>query len=116
MNPALDQWLASCARSPGTLGCGVQLPDGACTSRSFNEGLPPTHLDETLRCVAELLPVLSGHGLFPRWLTWTFGAGELRVVPRPDGALFVLAVQPHSAAAKNLDALTEEFFALKLTD
>jgi len=116
MNPALDQWLASCARAPGTLGCGVQLPDRTCVSRSFKEGFPQTHLDETLRCLAGLAPVFSGHGLFPRWFTWNFEAGELRVVVRPDGALLGLVVEPGSAAAGKLATLTGEFFELKLAD
>jgi hypothetical protein len=116
MNPALDQWLASCDRAPGALGCGVQLPDRACVSRSFKEGFPQTHLDETLRCLAELSPVFAGQGLFPRWFTWAFEAGQMRVVLRPDGAVFVLAVQNHSEAARNLEAITTEFLGLKLTD
>lgn len=115
MNPVFDLWLASCARSPGMLGGGVQRPDHTRVSRSFNDGFPPTHLEETLRCLTELAPVFFEHGLFPRWFTWTFEMGQLRVVGRPDGAMLVLAVQPNSAAAKNLDAFTEEFLALKLT-
>lgn len=116
MNPALDQWLASCARAPGTLGCGVQLADRTCVSRSFNEGFPQTHLDETLRCLAELNPVFSGHGLFPRWSTWSFEAGELRVILRPDGAVCALAVQNNSPAAKNLETITREFLGLNLAN
>jgi len=115
MNPALDQWLASCARSPGTLGCGVKLPNHSCVSRSFHDDFPPTHLDETLRCLAELSPVLSGHGLFPRWFTWAFELGQMRVVVRPDGALLALILQPNSPAAGNLETITDEFRALKLT-
>lgn len=114
MKPELDQWLASCARATGTLGCGVQLPDRTCVSRSFNEGYPQTHLDETLRCLAELTPVFSGQGIFPRWFTWCFEAGELRVVLRPDGAVCVIAVQKNSPAAKNLETLTGEFLKLNL--
>ena len=87
MNPALNQWLAGCARSPGMLGCGVQLPDRTCVSRSLNEAFPQTHLDETLRGLAGFLPVVSGHGLFPRWFTWNFQQGQLRAVVRPDGAV-----------------------------
>jgi hypothetical protein len=116
MNPALDQWLARCARSAGALGCGVQLPDRTYVSRSFNETVPQTHLDETLRCLAEVTPVFSGHGLFPRWFTWAFEAGELRVVIRPDGAVCVLAVQTNSPAVKELATLTGEFLELKLAD
>jgi len=40
----------------------------------------------------------------------------LRVVVRPDGALLGLVVEPGSAAAGNLAALTGEFFELKLAD
>jgi len=116
MNPALDQWIDRCARSPGMLACGVQLPDHTCVSRSFNEGFPQTHLTEALRCLVELSPVFSGHGLFPRWFTWTFELGQLRAVVRPDGVLLALAIQPGKGAAENLDALTGEFFELKLTD
>ena len=116
MNPVLDQWLASCVRSAGTLGCGVRLPDGTCVSRSLHEGFPQNQLDETLRCLAELSPVFSGQGLFPRWLTWAFESGQLRVVIRSDGALCVFAAQTNSLAARNLDAITEDFFALKLAD
>jgi hypothetical protein len=116
MNSALDQWLASCARASGTLGCGVQLPDRTCVSRSFNEGFPQTHLDETLRCLAELSPAFAGHGLFPRWFAWTFEGGQIRVVLRADGALLALAAQIKSPAAETLDALTGEFLALQLPD
>ena len=116
MNPALDQWLASCARASGTLGCAVQLPDRTCVSRSFNDGIPQSHLDETLRCLAELSPVFSGHGLFPRWFTWAFESGELRVIMRPDGAVCLFAVEKHSPASKNLEVITGEFFELKLAN
>jgi len=116
MSSALHQWLAGCGRAPGALGCGVQLPDHTSVSRSFSEGFPPSHLDEALRCLAEVAPVFSGHGLFPRWLTWSFESGQLRVAVRPDGAMFALAVQANSPAAGNLAAFTTEFFALKLTD
>lgn len=116
MNPALDQWLASCARASGTMGCGVQLPDRTCVSRSFNERIPQNHLDETLRCLAEATPVFSEHGLFPRWFTWAFESGELRVIMRPDGAVCLFVVANHSPAAENLEKITGEFLELKLAD
>jgi len=116
MNPALDQWLASCARAPGALGCGVQLSDRTCVSRSFNASIPQSHLDETLRCLAEATPVFSGHGLFPRWFTWAFESGELRVIVRPDGAVCLFAVENNSPAAKNLEVITGEFLELKLVN
>jgi hypothetical protein len=116
MNPALDQWLASCARTKGMLGCGVQLADRTSVSHSFNEALPQTHLAETLRCLEELSPVFLSQGLFPRWHTWNFETGQLRAVVRPDGALLVLVLQPNSPAAENLAGLTGEFLALKFAD
>jgi hypothetical protein len=116
MNSALDQWLASCARAPGTLGCGVQRPGRDCVSRSFHEDIPQTHLAETLRCLAELSPAFSGHEPVPRWFTWAFEAGQMRVVVRPDGATLALVIQANSPAAGNLETLTEEFLALELTD
>lgn len=116
MNDALNQWLDRCALAPGMFGCGVRLPDGACVSHNFNELCPQDFFNEALRCLAELPPVFSSQGLFPRWFTWNFEQGLVRVVLRPDGALLALALQPHGAAAKNLDALTGEFFELKLAD
>ena len=116
MNDTLNQWLDRCALAPGMFGCGVRLPDGACVSHSFNELCPEDFFNEALRCLAELTPVFSGHGLFPRWFTWNFESGQMRVVVRPDGALLALALQPGSPAVENLDALTAEFFALKLAD
>jgi len=63
----------------------------------------------TNRC----LPFFT-HGLAPRWLTWTFEQGQLRVALHTDGLLLTLAVQPNSPAAQNLDLFTEEFLAMNL--
>src|SRR6267154_78745 len=116
MNPDLDQWIAKFALMPGALGCGVQVPGRAALSRSCNEGFPQTHLNEALRCLGELLPLFSGHGLFPRWFTWDFELGQIRVVPRPDGAMLALVILPNSPAAENLKTLTGEFFTLNLEE
>ncbi len=114
MNAMINQWFASCALAPGILGCGVRLPDGASVSQSFNEHCPRERLDQALQCLGDSLPSFFTHGLAPRWLTWTFEQGQLRVALRPDGLLLGLAVQPNSPAAENLDLLTEEFLALDL--
>ena len=116
MNSALEQWLASCARSPGAFGVGVQPSGQTAATRSFHDNFPPAHLAETLRCLGEFSPILSKHGIFPRWQTWTFEGGYLHTVARPDGALLVFAVQLHSPAAENLATLTEEFLKLKLAE
>lgn len=115
MNNSIEQWFASCAVVPGILGCGVRLPDGACESRSFHGACPRERLAQALQILGDSIPSFSAHGLAPRWLTWTFEQGQLRVALRPDGGLLTLAIQPNSPAAENLDLLTEEFLALNVT-
>jgi hypothetical protein len=115
MNNALNQWFASRTPEPGLFGFGVRMPDGTCASQSFHDAYPRENFDETLLGLAETLPVFSQHGLSPRWLTWTYEHGQLRVAMRSDGVLIALAIQPNSRAAGTLDALTEEFLALDLT-
>jgi hypothetical protein len=114
MNDVINQWFASCALAPGILGCGVRLPDGTNVSQSFHTGCPGEHLNLALQNLGASLSSFSAHGLTPRWLTWTFEQGQLRVALRPDGGMLGLAIQPNSPAAENLDLLTEEFFALNL--
>ena len=97
-------------------GCGVLLPDGNCVSHSFNDLCPQESFNEALRCLGDSLPALFAHGLAPRWLTWTFEQGQMRVALRPDGLLLGLASQPNTPAAQNLDLFTEDFLALVLAD
>jgi hypothetical protein len=114
MNKMINQWFASCALAPGILGCGVRLIDGTCVSQSFNAGCPRERLDKVLQSFGDSMSSFPAHGLAPRWMTWTFEHGQLRVALRPDGLLLGLAIQPNSPAAENLDLLTEEFLALDL--
>jgi hypothetical protein len=114
MNEKFNQWLAGCALAPGLLGGGLRLLDGTCVTQSFDKTCPPERFDEALRCLGDSLPSLSAHGLVPRWQTWTFEKGHMRLAERPDGLLLGLVVQPDSPAAQNLDLLTEEFLALDL--
>ncbi len=116
MNQKLKQWLDGCALAPGLLGGGVRLPDGTCVGHSFNEDCPRERLEEALRCLGDSLPSFSAHGFMPRWLTWNFEKGLLRLAERADGLVLGLAIQPDSAAAQNIDLLTEEFFNLDLSD
>lgn len=111
MNNSLEQWFATCTVVPGILGCGVRQPDGAGVSQSFHDSCPRERLDQALQNLGDSLSAFSTHGLAPRWLTWTFEQGQLRVALRPDGRLLALAIQPNSPAAENLDLLTEEFLA-----
>jgi hypothetical protein len=114
VNEKLQNWLDRCALTPGMFGCGVRLPDGGCVSHNFNELSPQSAFDEVLRQLADSLPTFSRHGFAPRWLTWTFEKGQLRVAQRADGFLLALASLPDSDAAKNLDLFTEDFLALDL--
>jgi hypothetical protein len=116
VNEKLKEWFDRCALAPGLLGCGVRLPDGTCVSQSFNSNCPRERLDEALHCLGDSLPSFSPHGLKPRWLTWTFEKGQLRLAERADGLLLGVAVEANSPAAQKLDLLTEEFFTVDLTD
>ena len=97
---------------PGLLGYGLRLPDATCVSYSFDEMCPRKRLEDMLHQLAETMTLLAGHGLAPRRLTWTFEQGQIFLVPRRDGALLVLATQPNTEAAENVDQLAEEFFSL----
>ena len=114
MNNSIEQWFASCAVVPGVLGCGLRQPDGTCVSQRFHDSCSRERLDQALQNLGDSMSSFSAHGLAPRWLTWTFEQGQLRVVLRPDGVLLGLAIQPNSPAADNLDLLTEEFLSLNL--
>jgi hypothetical protein len=116
MNDTLNQWFASRTSEPGLLSFGVRLPDGNCASQSFSNDYPCDQFDETLRSLAETLPLFSQNGFVPRWLTWTFEQGQMRVALRPDGLLLCLAIQPNSPAAQNLDSFTQDFLALNLAN
>ena len=109
---ALTQWIAGCAVAPGMLGGGVRLPDGACLTESFNETWPPEHLDKALPLLAVALTMFSNYGFAPRWLTWTFAQGQIRIAAHSSGLLLALVTEPNTPAAQNLDQFTEEFLAL----
>ncbi len=114
MNDTLNQWLDQCAAAPGMSGCGVRRPDGTSFSRNAGDACPQAAFDDVMRHLDDSLPSIFAHGLAPRWLTWTFEQGQLRVALRTDGLLLTLAVQPNSPAAQNLDLFTEEFLAMNL--
>jgi hypothetical protein len=114
MNDVINQWFASCALAPGILGCAVRLPDGTNVSQSFHSSCPDERLQLALQSMGDSLSSFSAHGLTPRWLTWTFEQGQLRVALHPDGVILGLAIQTNSPAAENMDLLTEEFLALNL--
>jgi len=114
MNDLLNQWLAARATAPGMLACGVRLPDRACLCHSFSETCPRENLEKILHQLAYTQSSLANDGFAPRWSTWTFERGLVRLVLRPDGVLLGLVVQSGAEAAPNPDPLSEEFLALNL--
>ncbi|HEY3931367.1 MAG TPA: hypothetical protein VGM58_03255 [Verrucomicrobiae bacterium] len=111
-NIALNQWLDGCGIAPGMLGSGVRLPDGTCLTKNFNETWPSEQFDQALPLFAGALTMLSNYGFVPRWLTWTFAQGQIRIAAHSNGLLLALATEPNTPAAHNLDQFTEEFLAL----
>lgn len=109
---ALTRWLAGSATAPGMIGVGVRLTDGACLTESFHDKWPREHLDKTLPLLASALATFSNYGFAPRWLTWTFAEGQIRIAAHSTGPLLALAVEPNTLAAHDLDQFTGEFLAL----
>jgi hypothetical protein len=109
---ALTQWIAGSATMPGMIGVGVRLTDGECLTESFNEKWPLEHLGKALPLLAGALTMFSNYGLAPRWLTWTFTQGQIRLAAHSSGLLLALATEPNTPAAQNMDQFTEEFLAL----
>jgi hypothetical protein len=111
-----NQWLDGCAGVSGMLGGGARLPDNVCLTKSFNEKWPREHLDKALPHFASAISMLSNYGFNPRWLTWTFAKGQIRLAAHPRGPLLALATEPNTPAAQNLDQFTEQFLALDFGD
>jgi len=112
MNNTSQEQLVTGAIASGMLGCGMRLPNAACVSYSFNELYPREHLERILDQLAGTMTLLTGHGLAPHRLAWTFEQGQIFVITRSDGALLALATLPNTEAAENVDQLAEEFFSL----
>jgi hypothetical protein len=48
----------------------------------------------------------------PRWSTWVFEQGLIRLVERPDQSLLAMVVRHDSDAALKLDGICQEFLGL----
>lgn len=112
MNEALKQWLANRAAVSGLLACGVRATEFLCLCHGDEQNCPPEKMEKILHQIADAQPWLFQGGPAPRWSTWTFEQGQLRIVNRPDGLLLGLAVRVDTDAAQSLDLLSEEFLAL----
>jgi hypothetical protein len=111
-----EQWLAGRASPPGMLACGVRRPDGKLVCRSLEEICPPGTMEKILGQFDALRAALFSDQLAPRWSTWVFDQGQIRLVPRPDGWLLGLIARSESDAVPKLDPLSTEFLSLKLGD
>jgi hypothetical protein len=112
MKHPAQQWLTERVSPAGLLACGLRQPDGKCLCRSAAENVPAAKMERILGAFAGLRAALFSEPLAPRWSTWAFEQGQIRLVERPDGWLLGLVVQPESAAAAGLDALSQEFLTL----
>jgi len=107
------KWLAERATTPGTLGGGVRQADGKMFCHSADESCPASKMERILRQFDGMKLTLFKDTVPPRWSTWTFDQGQIRLVARADGWLFALAVRSESDALQSLDPLTREFLSLK---
>ena len=114
MNDSLSQWLAGCALMPGVRGCGVRFPNCVCQSYSFNEDCSRELVDEMLNSLAETLTRFPHREPAPRWLTWTFSDGKLRLVIRPDGVLLGFASALDTPTEEQLNQISEEFLPMEI--
>jgi hypothetical protein len=111
MNDAFTQWLAAHATAPGLLACGIRASEISCLCHAASEKCPAEKMEKILHQLADAQPWLFNESLAPRWCTWTFEHGQIRLVNRPEGFLLGLVAAP-DAAAQQLDQLAEEFLAL----
>jgi len=111
MNEALKQWLAARTATPGLLAVGVRASAVLCVCHSVSEKYPADKMEKILHQLAAAQSSLFHNRFAPRWTTWAFEHGQIRMVNRADGLLLGL-VADMETAAQNLDQLSEEFLAL----
>jgi hypothetical protein len=114
MKNSPQEWLATRASPPGMLACGLRGPDGNFTCHSVENTCPATTLEKILGQFEDQRATLFSDQFAPRWTTWTFEQGLIRLVARPDGWLLGLIVRANSEAQPKLDPLSTEFLALEL--
>ena len=116
MKESALQWLAGRAAPAGMLACGLRRTDGTLVCRSGAEGCPAGSMEKILDTFAHLRATLFSETFSPRWTTWKFERGQIRLAERADGWLLGLVVRADLRAAPDLDPLCEEFLALELGD
>jgi hypothetical protein len=111
MNDSALKWLTSRAATPGTLACALRHPDGHCLCHTVDAACPEAVMERILVQFESLASVPSAEPAAPRWSTWSFENGQLRLVTRPDGWCLAVVVRNESEAATALDAASQEFLA-----
>lgn len=98
----------------GVLASGLRRPNGKIICQGADAACPPARMEKIFRQLAAARALFAAENPFPRWLAFAFEHGQIRLVVRPEGWLFAIALRPETDAAQNLDALSAEFLALNL--
>lgn len=109
-----QQWLIRRASPPGTLACGLRDPGGKSTCHCLDELCPPERLERILAQLESMQASLFPEGSAPRWTTWAFEQGQIRLVKRSDNWILALVIRLESDAVLKLDSLSEEFLSLEI--
>lgn len=112
-NPAKD-WLPERVNLAGVLASGLRRPSGKFICQCSDASCPPDKMEKIFRQLDAARALFAAENPFPRWLTFAFEHGQIRLVVRPDGWMFAIALRPETDAAHHLDALSAEFLALDL--
>ena len=111
MKDDFKSWFAGLAVVPGMLACGVRRPGGKCVGHGDENKFPLEKIEKLLRRFAEPNQPMAATEFSPRWITWVFEYGHLRVVSHPDQWILLLLAGPETEAAQELDRLSEDFLA-----
>jgi len=114
MRDAALSWLTNRAWLSGTLAGGLQRPNGEVVGHGLEERYPTEALEGIVRQFENVRAAIATEDASPLWTTWDFEQAQIRFVPRPDGWLLAVLVRPKSESANALDAVCQEFLALRL--
>jgi hypothetical protein len=98
----------------GTLAGGLQRPNGEVVGHGLEERYPAEAIEGIVRQFENVHAAIATEDSAPLWTTWDFEKAQIRFIPRPDGWLLAIIVRPKSDSANALDAVSQEFLALRL--
>ena len=114
MKDPVKEWLPQRVNQTGVLASGLRRPNGKLAVQCADASCPPAVMENLLRQLDGSRTLFANEKNSPRWVTFSFEHGQIRFVTRPDGWMFAVIVRPETDGAQALDALSEEFLALKL--